>query len=391
MKGKRILLCCNRAMNIGGIEKALTTLLAEFNTTENEVVLVINSASGAFYEELPTENIQMFCTNTINPTQYLKDDIKHLRLGKVISGLWHRLMLRLDRGWYAQLMHTYHINKRGMIFPGHFDCAIAYSTDYADMAMVVNADADKRVAFVHGDATYYPRPAKLNDKLVCGMDMIYSVSYEARDKFLQMHPGYKGQTDIIHNVVIKEDILNKAQAEPADMCIDGVLTLCTVARMVPEKGQYMIPGIAARLCRDGLRLRWYLVGDGSDRERVEKEIRTYGMEDCVILLGRRSNPYPYMKNCDLYVQTSFHEAYCLAVAEARVLHRPIVTTNATGVSEQFNGGDGLVVSQTADALYEGIRKLLEDEELRRSYSQKLAQTPMFEEDDLPKLYQYIME
>lgn len=389
MNGKRILLCCNRSMNIGGIEKALTTLIKTLDTKNDQILLVIHDAKGAFSDELPKENIQLFCTNTVDAKQFLKDDLKHLRLGKLLCGLWNRLMLRLDPDWYARIMYSYRLHERGLKFPGHFDCAIAFSTDYSDLSMIVEADADKRVAFVHGDATYHSRSAKLNDRLIRKLDMVYSVSHEAQEKFVQMHPKYHDELDVIHNVVLEDEIRRKAQEPPTDMLLDGTLSLCTVARLSPEKRQYWIPAIARRLRDDGLNFRWYLVGGGSDRERIEEQIRIHGVAEQVILLGPRSNPYPYIKNCDLYVHTSVHEAYGLAVAEARILCRPIVATNAVGVSEQFHGDDGLVVSQDPDAIYQGVRKLLTNEDLRQSFIQKQTQTEVYVEYDLPKLYEYI--
>lgn len=391
MTGKRILICCNRTMNLGGIEKALTTLIKSIDAQNNHISLVICDSEGPFIDELKTESIHIIHTSHIDGTQCLKEAFRHFRISQIISGLWNRLMLRLDHDWYAQIMYMYRIHKPKLVFPGHFDCAIAYSTDYSDLAMIVSADADKRIAFVHGDATYHKRSAKLNDKLIRKLDMVYSVSHEAKDKFLQMHPRYSGKTDVIHNVVLENEIRQKSQDYPVGMVFDDKLNICTVARLSPEKRQYLIPGIARRLLDDGLKFRWYLIGGGSDREHIEKEIQIYNVEDHVILLGPHSNPYPYIKNCDLYVQTSVHEAYCLTVAEARILGRPIVTTDATGVREQFQGDDGMVVSQNSNAIYEGVRKLLIDEDLRRLYSKNLERQEGYVEYDLPKLYEYIME
>lgn len=391
MDKKRILLCCNRTMNIGGIEKVLTTLLNKFDTEQYQILLVIHDAKGVFFAKLPRENIAYFFTSSIDAKTYLADDLKHFRLGKVVSGLWNRLMLRLDNDWYARIMYTYRICQRGLVFPGHFDCAISYSCDYSDLSMIVQADTDKRIAFVHGDATYHPRSARLNDKLIRKLDMVYSVSHEAKDKFLQMHPKYPGKLDVIHNVFFEDEIRRKAQMPPTDMILDGTPTLCTVARLSPEKRQYQIPEIARRLHDDGLRFRWYLVGGGPDQANIEAQIRLHGMENQVILLGPRPNPYPYIKSCDVYVHTSVHEAYSTAVAEARILCKPIVATDATGNREQFHGDDGLIVSQTPEAIYQGVRTLLTDEQLRKTYSQKLEQTAVYVEYDLPKLYDYISE
>lgn len=391
MNGKRILICCNRPMGIGGIEKALTTLLTAFNTRDNEVHLVIHDATGAFQKDLPLDEINVFYTNTIDAKQYLKDDIRNFRILNVIEGLWNRILLRIDSNWYAQIMYMYRLKKRGLKIPGHFDCAIAFSTDYSDMAMVLNADADKKAAFIHGDATFNVRAARLNEKLVSRMDKIFSVSDRAKELFVRIHPSCESRVEILHNVVLKEDIWMKANEPATDMVLDGKITLCTVARMVPEKGQYMIPEIAEKLCKDGWDFRWYLVGDGSDRSRVEAEIRNHGMENRVFLLGSRPNPYPYMKNCHIYVQPSFHEALCTTTLEAKTLCKPVVTTDAAGMREQFNSGEnGLIVDAiTAEGVYKGIVQLLEHPEMRDAFSRRLEETSNGIDNDLSKLYEFI--
>lgn len=393
MKGKRILICCNRTLNLGGIEKALTTFLCAFNTDENEILLVLHDSDGVLHAELPLDKIKVFYTNTISSAELLKEDLRKLRLGEAVKGIWNRILLRKETDWYARIVHTYRILERKLIFSGHFDCAISFTSDYSDLAMVVAADADKRVSFVHGDATQGPRAACLNDHLLRKIDKIYSVSERAKELFLQMHPACTPAADVMHNVMLYDEIREKAQQTAEGMVLDGKLALCTVGRLSEEKGQQMVPA-AARILRDaGYDFRWYLIGDGGIRTQLEAEIEKEGLADCVILLGARANPYPYMKNCDVYVQTSFSEAYCITVAEARALHKPIVATDAPGVSEQLTSGEnGLIVdTMTPEALAEGICTLLGNPELLEKFRTALQSESHDNTSELQKLYDLIEE
>jgi glycosyltransferase involved in cell wall biosynthesis len=153
----------------------------------------------------------------------------------------------------------------------------------------------------------------------------------------------------------------------------------------------MIPEIARLLKEKGYVFRWYLVGDGRLRFELENAIRSYGLENQVVLLGGKQNPYPYIKNCDLYVQPSFSEAYCLTLAEARILCRPIVTTNATGNGEQIRDGEnGLIVeSMTAEALAEGIKTLLDHPEMMEKFKNTLKTESYDYSKQLQKLYDFI--
>lgn len=391
MKGKRILICCNRSLLLGGIEKSLTTFLRAFNTKENDVTLVLFDGKGELQPELPAENLNIIYTSSINPSELLREDIKHCNIAEIVKGIWNRIMLRVDSYWYTRIMYTYRIIKRKLVFPGHFDCAISFTTDYSDLGMIVEANADKRVCFVHGDATKGPRAARMNDPLVRKMDKVYCVSQQAKELFLEMHPACDKAMDVMHNVILHEEIQEKANEPAEGMLLDGTITLCTVGRLSPEKGQQMIPEIAVRLKNVGWKFRWYLVGDGNLRPELEAEIVKRKLESQVILLGSKVNPYPYMKNCDIYVQTSFSEAYCITVAEARNLCKPIVTTNAPGVGEQIiNGENGLIVdAMTPEDLFDGIEKLLKYPELQGKYTAELACQFQERDDELQLLYDFI--
>lgn len=393
MKGKRILICCNRTLNLGGIEKALTTFLKAFDTKNNDVTLVLYDNRGVLHTELPLDNVRVFYTNTIDAAAMLREDIRRLRFGQVCKGIWNRILLRREQDWYARIMYTYRILQRKLVFPGHFDCAISFTTDYSDLSMVATADADKRVCFVHGDATKGPRAAELNDHLVQKMDKVYAVSQRAKELFVQMHPACKETADVMHNVILAEDILKKAEEPVDDMICDDILTLCTVGRLSPEKGQQMIPEVAELLRGTGWKFRWYLVGDGSLRPELEQKIGELGLQDQVILLGGKQNPYPYMKNCDIYVQPSLSEAYCSTTAEAKALHKPIITTDAPGMQEQFiSGGNGLIVDHmTPKALFDGINTLMKNPQMRKQFSNALKQTNGGMPHEIAALYQFIME
>ena len=113
----------------------------------------------------------------------------------------------------------------------------------------------------------------------------------------------------------------------------------------------------------------------------------------MILLGAKSNPYPYIKNCDVYVQTSFSEAYCLTVAEARILCKPIITTDAPGLRDQIiSGENGLIVdAMTPEALFDGIKTFIDHPEMREKFVDALCSESNSDISPLQKLYDYIEE
>lgn len=115
---------------------------------------------------------------------------------------------------------------------------------------------------------------------------------------------------------------------------------------------------------DNLNLRWYLIGDGKEKENLEYLIKKNNLEDRIILLGTIGNPYPYFKECDIYVQPSRHEGYCITLAEARLFNKAIVTTDSVGAKEQIVDGEtGLIVKFDKFEIYNAIKKIIENKQL----------------------------
>ena len=300
-------------------------------------------------------------------------------------------MLRFSSNWYAKIMYNYNIRKRKLVFPGPFDCAISFSTDFSDLSMVVNANARLRIAFVHADATQNLRAAKLNNKLFKNIDRIFCVSESSKASFLKVHPSCANKMGIFYNILDRVDILEKADEEIGLSTLSTQKNIiCTVGRLSFEKGQHLIPKIAEKLVGIGKDFHWIIVGDGSLRSEIEAEINKRDLSKFITLVGGKSNPYPYIKNCNLYVQTSFTEAYCITTAEAKVLGKPIVTTNIPCMYEQFTSGEnGLIVDATPEALFEGIRTLLDNPSLVEKFSKNLSEEICDNSSELNKLYSLI--
>ena len=251
MTDKRILLCCNRTLGLGGIEKALTTFVKAFDTENNDVTLVLSDENGELFPQLPTENIHIFYTNSIDSVALLKDDLRHFRIFEILKGIYNRIILRLNQNWYARIMYTYRIIQRKLTFQGPFDCAISFTTDYSDLSMALAANTNKRIAFVHADATRSKYIAMLNDSLLQRFDKIYCVSESSKELFLKAHPGCVNAMDIFHNIVDADEIRRQGELPAEGMILDGTPTLCTVGRLSPEKGQMLIPETAFLLQKEG--------------------------------------------------------------------------------------------------------------------------------------------
>ena len=134
------------------------------------------------------------------------------------------------------------------------------------------------------------------------------------------------------------------------------IRILTVARLTKEKGISMIPQILIKLLKLNLSIRWYIIGDGEERINLENEIDKYNLHEYLILQGTIMNPYPYMKQCDIYVQPSYHEGYRITIAEAKVFNKIIISTDTIGAKEQIvDGENGIIVKAEIDQLFFAIK------------------------------------
>ncbi|MEH6892453.1 glycosyltransferase [Bacillus sp. JJ864] len=167
---------------------------------------------------------------------------------------------------------------------------------------------------------------------------------------------------------------------------DGIRIL-TVGRITSQKGQDIIPHILMKLKSKGYNIRWYCIGDGESRLKLGSMIKKYDLAEYLVLLGTKNNPYPYIKQCDIYVQPSRHEGYCISLAEARALNKPIVTTDFVGAREQIeNGQDGLITRFDESTIYSAIEKLISNKALCAMFRSNLNKKSVNTTAEINKIY-----
>ena len=192
------------------------------------------------------------------------------------------------------------------------------------------------------------------------------------NKFIEMYPNLKEKTSVFYNIIDKNklNLMSQTMRGFNDQ-FDGTRIL-TVGRLTSQKGQDIIPSILINLKSDGLNVRWYCIGDGESRSELENRIKENNLEENFILLGTKNNPYPYIKQCDIYVQPSRHEGYCITLAEARAFNKPIITTDFVGAREQITDGKtGSIVRFSEQDIYNGLVKLLSNYSLLDNYKTNL--------------------
>jgi len=370
------------SMNIGGVEKSLLSLLSVMPRDQYDVTLLLLEKKGGFLDLIPDwvkiEEAEWF--KDINPVIMQPPQ-------KTISDSYKRKQFKYILSFVISYLLSKYFNNRHLFYkfilkkvPSNiklYDVAISYQgpTDIIDFYIANKVTAKKKISWIHFDLSKHLINDKLYKRLYSKFDKLYIVSKEAKNVLVQMFPQVMNKSDIFLNIVPYNLIrkLSKESKEQMDRDYKGY-KLVTVGRLSLEKGQDIAVKALSMLRNDGYDVRWYCIGEGKYRQELERLIDKHNLRDHFCLLGASTNPYPFIAESDLYIQTSRHEGYCISLAEAKCLQKPIVTTNFIGALEQIvNGHTGYIVECNERDVYLKIKHLLDNESDRVRLTENLKQ------------------
>lgn len=367
-------------MNVGGTEKALLNMLSVMPRNQFDITVLFLEEYGDFLNELP-KDIKIQYLNAYsenkdllnNPPQ--QEAFKLLKKGDYLNAIKLLFIHLLTKVKGERTLFYKYILKKYPDFDEEFDIAVAYAgpMDFISYYIVNKVTAKHKIQWIHFDVNKIGLNLKFVSKVFTKFDKIFVVSKEGKKKFISTAPQLKDKTEVFPNIISSDLILKQATQDIGfDDNFDGTRIL-TVGRLTQEKGQELCIKVLKRLKENGYKVRWYCIGEGTQRKNYEGLINQYNLQNDFILLGSKINPYSYMKNCDIYVQPSKHEGYCITLAEIRCFNKPIVTTNFTGAEEQIkNMETGLIVHYDEEEMYTAIKKLLDDSNLAKSLSENLS-------------------
>jgi glycosyltransferase involved in cell wall biosynthesis len=202
------------------------------------------------------------------------------------------------------------------------------------------------------------------------LDYIVNVSKDCEKSFLKVFPGLAGKVTVLENIISPAFVRKQSDEDASgEMAEDGSIKICSVGRLSGVKGFDMAVLACKRLVQAGYDITWYVVGYGAEEERIKQLVRENGMETRFILLGKKVNPYPYIKKCDIYCQPSRYEGKAVTVREAQILAKPVVITNFPTANSQLTSGvDGYICELSEEGVARGVEKLITDAALRNQLS-----------------------
>lgn len=247
-----------------------------------------------------------------------------------------------------------------------YDCAIAYRIGFCTEFVLYVIKADKKITWWHhGSFDYDDKTTKSINKIYNKFDYIVTVSDGCKKMLLEKLDNIDDKLIVIPNIIDSELIIEKS-LEEVDIFqgSDQFIKLISIGRLSSEKGMINCIYVCKKLIQAGYKVRWYLIGNGSEYENILSEIKNNNLEENIYLLGSIANPYPYLRGADIFVHPSYVESMSITVLEAMTLDIPVVVANSIGPSEFIvNEENGILVEPMVEGLYEGIVKIIEDKEL----------------------------
>ncbi|WP_018590332.1 glycosyltransferase [Terrisporobacter glycolicus] len=362
---KKILFVCY-GLGIGGIEKCLVSLLNELDLNKYEIdVLPMNpefELKNQIRDDINILNTFEYAINTKDTfSQYIKEKNKFLKVFKISKYIVFRLVNKFGSKPWKLFKSP---NKS-------YDIAIAYSqNDFSPYYVIDKVNAKIKYMWYHNgayekgnkqyeiDKQYYPKFANM-----------VAVSKDCKKQLVMRFPQLKDKILILHNIINKQEIINLSEKVQYEIFHENTINIVSVGRLTEEKGGKLAIEVCRKLLDEGYNIKWYWVGNGNQFPWLSDKIKKMNMRDTFYLLGNKTNPYTYIKNCDIYVQPSYYEAYCTTTNEARILNKPVVATNVGGMKEQFiNGKTGILVDIDKNSIFNAIKLLIDNDECRLQLS-----------------------
>jgi glycosyltransferase involved in cell wall biosynthesis len=385
-------------LELGGAEISLIGLLQAIDYSRYDVDLFVYSHQGELMRHIP-KSVNLL--PEIPAYAYIERPMKDVLRKGLFGVVYGRLKAKYMFRQYVKHNHPkdgsaifqYVMNGVEPYLPplhrfGEYDLAVSFLTPHN---IVLNKVLAKRkVCWIHTDYSKIDVNAELELPVWRGYDHIVSISSDVTKAFLNVFPTLKDKMVEIHNILSADFVRSRAGEMTAEEVAkeipreEGVINLLSVGRFTHPKNYDNVPDILKNINGN---VKWYIIGYGGDEPLIRQRITEAGMESKVIILGKKENPYPYIKACDLYVQPSRYEGNAVTVREAQILGKPVVVTNYPTASSQIQDGtDGIIVPMDNDGCAKGIARFLQDKPLQERITTYLQAHNYSNTSEVEKFY-----
>lgn len=409
MEKKRILVLMHY-MELGGAESALLGLLMAHDPSRAQMDVFIYDHRGPLMNFIPRDSIHLL--PPIKEYSVLERPIKEL----IKRGFWgiaiSRIFSKIQTGLFIKKnfsnlndASSFTFQQKATLFwlpkinpKVQYDLVVSFHSPHFIAVKKVNSK--KTLGWIHNDYTKLYVNPKMENEMWGALDFIASISDDVGAQFCAVFPNLKNKLQSIENIISSDFVRLKSNSiVPKEILLSSNhIILLSIGRFCNQKRFDQIGNIANRLqcaltSKDSLySFHWYLIGYGSstEEELIRKNIKDWNVNNIVSIVGKRDNPYPYIKVCDIYVQPSRYEGKSITVREAQILGKPVaVSAYPTASSQIQHGIDGVILPMDIDGFASGLADFIMNEELRMSISDYVSKHQYGNESEIEKIYKLI--
>lgn len=385
---KKKVLIVIHSLGCGGAEKSLISFLKFLPATKWNVDLLIGDQHGMFMKDIP-DYVNVLKDN--HAFENYSAPFKRRRK-KVCSAndllcqlRWHMLspfqkdMMRGELRWKLWGQYLPQLQ-------GEYDLAISYMNGYPNYYVIDKVHAKKKILWVHNEFEKLGYDYRYEYRFYKAADRIVTISQSCVDSILRIYPEFAGKVVVLENISSPTAIRTMAKDIPEDPFFSyGGIRLLSVGRLNQQKRFDLAINAAKIMQNEGVEFLWYILGDGELRTQLQELVTSNGLEGKVVLAGIKDNPYPYIAQCDIFVQSSEYEGKSIVLDEAKILCRPIVVTNYPTVYSSIRDGvNGIVVDLNEKAIAEALISMIADSSLRNELASTLKQDHVGNETEIMK-------
>ena len=382
-------------MELGGAETSLIGLLHSFDYSKYDVDLFLYAHRGELMKLIPKNvnllpEIKKYSLLEAPLILTLKKGCFDILFARICAKLKYKQYLKRNRlktsASIFQFVEDATIKFLPSIIDKEYDLAISYQSPHR--VIIEKVKAKKKLAWIHTDYDAIDINIKRETEIWSKYDYILSISEDVTKSFLHKFPALSKKIILMENILSANLIKSRAQ-ENISSFKKGI-SLLSVGRFAYPKNFDNIPQICKRVRELGLDVYWFLIGYGGGESLIRQRIKEEGMEEYVIIIGKKENPYPYIMQCDYYIQPSKYEGKSIAVREAQILGKPVIITNYPTAHSQINDHvDGVIVPLDNEGCANGIVDFIKNKDLVENISLNVKQTNFSNEDEIEKIYKLI--
>lgn len=377
---------------IGGSEKALIQMLKEIDLSSYEVTVL--SLLEAPENPFVREGIKVIYghkdfLHMSMPFKKMLCNFNKYSLGALGAKIKTLIASRIRKFDFSDIMWKSYKPYIGML-EEKYDVAIGYGVNTALFFATDKIVAEKKVMWVNTDLKKAHINLKFAEKYYQKSDCIVVDSESGISRFLEIYPQYDGKVYAIRNILDIEELISKSK--DGDGFIDEYdgYRILSVGRFVEAKAFHYAIEAASILKQKKFKFKWYFIGFGGLEKSLKELANNLNVDDSIVFLGQKTNPYPFFAQTDFYVQTSIFEGSCITLEEAMVFCKPIVTTNFPAAFEKIiDGKNGFITEMNGQSVAEAVEKLLGNKELALSMQNYQKENPLSYSAEIDKFYSIV--